>query len=290
MDLLLAAARFVHHAAAIQLFGVAAFYWLLSPLEVKRATRRASQRVAVISSGLLLISGLAWLMATAAMMADGPADAINAGVISTVLTETSFGRVWGPRLLICTLALLGSLVPNRAGWWTVVAAATLALGSLGLVGHASGAAGVLGTLNEASQILHLLSSGFWLGALVPLLFCLILFRDPARAPAADLALRRFSGLGHLAVALLIGTGVANSWFVVGADVSVTSPYQLLLLAKVAIAGLMCALAIVNRYVFMPRIPGGGPGAGELARGTVAEIILGTGIIGLVSVIGMLSPH
>lgn len=290
MDLLLAAARFVHYAAAIQLFGIAVFYWLLSPAQLQTVSQRVTRRITIASSGLMLISGVAWLMAAAAAMGDGPSDAINPGVISTVLTETSFGRVWGPRLLMCTLALLGSLVQSRAGWWTVVAAATLALGSLGLVGHASGASGVLGTLNKASQILHLLSSGFWLGALVPLLFCLTLFRDPARAPAANLALRRFSGLGHLAVALLIGTGVANSWFVIGADVSVASPYQLLLLAKVAIAGLMCALAIVNRYVFMPRIPGGGPGAGELARGTVAEIILGTGIIGLVSVIGMLSPH
>ena len=30
---------------------------------------------------------------------------------------------------------------------------------------------------------------------------------------ADLALRRFSGLGHAAVALALASGVANSWFV-----------------------------------------------------------------------------
>lgn len=290
MDLLLAVARFFHYAAAIQLFGVAAFYWLLSPLDVQAATRAAAQWVAIVSCALLVLSGLAWLMATAAAMGDGPADAINPAVIATVLTQTGFGKVWGPRLVVCAIALVGSLLSNRAGWWTVVVAATLALGSLGLVGHAASDAGVLGVFNETSQVLHLLSSGFWLGALVPLLFCLVLFRDPAKALAADQALRRFSGLGHVAVALLIATGVTNSWFVLGSTLDLGSTYQLLLLAKVGIAGLMCALAIVNRYVFMPRIPGGGPGAGELARGTVAEIVLGAGIIGLVSVIGMLSPH
>jgi putative copper export protein len=53
---------------------------------------------------------------------------------------------------------------------------------------------------------------------------------------------------------------------------------------------MCVLAIVNRYVFMPRIPHGGPGARQLGHGTVAEIVPGGAILLLVSMIGMMSPH
>jgi len=289
VDVLLAAARFAHYAAAIQLFGVAAFYWLLSPLQGREATRRTARITAIVSSILLLVSGIVWLLAATAEMGDGPADAFNLDVIQTVLGQTGFGRIWGPRLVVCALAVVATLIRADWAWWLVLLTATVALGSLGLIGHAAIDTGLLGVLNETSQSLHLLSSGFWLGALVPLVFWLRLFRDPRLEPIADLTLRRFSGLGHFAVAVLLLSGVANTWFVLGSNFDFAGTYEQLLLVKIGIAGLMCMLAIVNRYVFMPRIPHGGPGARQLARGTIAEIVLGMGIIALVGVIGMLSP-
>ena len=56
-----------------------------------------------------------------------------------------------------------------------------------------------------------------------------------------------------------------------------------------IVGIMIVLAIVNRYVFMPAIPNGGPGLNQLRLGTIAEIVLSGGVIGLVSILGALSP-
>ena len=52
---------------------------------------------------------------------------------------------------------------------------------------------------------------------------------------------------------------------------------------------MIVFAIVNRYVFMPAIPNGGPGLNQLRLGTIAEIVLSGGVIGLVSILGALSP-
>ncbi|MEP7241602.1 MAG: CopD family protein, partial [Devosia sp.] len=202
---------------------------------------------------------------------------------------TDFGHIWGPRLIVSALAVLAAL--PRADWarWFALALATLLLGSLGLVGHGAIGSGLVGLLNETSQALHLLSSGFWLGALLPLLYLLSLFRNPALAHQADVALRRFSGLGHLAVAILLLSGVANTWFVIGTNGNLSAPYQQLLLLKIGIAGTMCLVAIANRYLFMPRIPNGGPGARQLARGTIAEIVLGAIILGLVATIGMMAP-
>jgi putative copper resistance protein D len=115
-------------------------------------------------------------------------------------------------------------------------------------------------------------------------------RDPRHALDTDVALRRFSGLGHAAVALALASGVANSWFVLrDTPLSLTSTYQLLLLIKVALVGSMCILALVNRYVFMRAIPTNDPGARGLRDGTIAELVIGTGVIALVSVIGLLSP-
>jgi putative copper export protein len=52
---------------------------------------------------------------------------------------------------------------------------------------------------------------------------------------------------------------------------------------------MCFLALVNRYVFMRVIPAGDPGALKLRDGTVAELVIGTVVIALVSVLGLLPP-
>ena len=92
------------------------------------------------------------------------------------------------------------------------------------------------------------------------------------------------------MALALGSGIANSWFVLHeAELSVGSTYQLLLLFKVGLVGGMCLIALVNRYVFMPQIPTGPAGARRLRDGTVAELIIGTVVILLVSILGILSP-
>ena len=133
-------------------------------------------------------------------------------------------------------------------------------------------------MNRTSQVLHLLASGFWIGSLVPLLFCLRAMLNSEHAAGAQAALQRFSGLGHFAVAIVIATGLANGWLLLrDTGIDLTSPYQQLLLAKVSIVGIMIVLAIVNRYVFMPAIPNGGPGLNQLRFGTIAEIVLSGGL-------------
>jgi putative copper resistance protein D len=289
MDVLLAAARLLHFAAAIQLFGIAAFYALLLPDALRPALERPFRRVAFLSALLTLLGGIVWLLATAGSMANGLADAVNPQIVGTVLSQTAFGRVWGPHLVLAGLALIAVAWRGKLGWWLLTILATAVLGSLGLVGHAAIDAGVVGILNRISQVLHVLSSGFWLGALVPLLFVLPRFGNASTELLADQTLRHFSGLGHMAVAVLLLSGLANTWFILGPRVDLAAPYEQLLVIKIALAGSMCLLAIVNRYVFMPRIPHGGPGARLLAHGTVAEIVLGGLILGLVSVLGMLAP-
>jgi putative copper resistance protein D len=279
----------LHFAAALQLFGIAAFHVLLVPRALRPVLDRPFRVIAISSAILALSSAIAWLLAAAGTMGSGPADMVNPDVLGAVLFQTGFGRVWGPRLIGCVLAVGVAFVAGEAAWWAALVLATLVLGSLGLVGHAAIDSGLLGLLNQTSQVLHVLSSGFWLGALLPLLFVLVLFRNPAREPMADETLRRFSGFGHTAVAILLLSGVANTWFILGQRVDFAVPYVQLLLIKVALAGTMCVLAIVNRYAFMPRIPHGGPGARLLSHGTVAEIVLGALIIALVSALGILAP-
>jgi copper resistance protein D len=289
VDTALAVVRFLHYAAAIQLFGIAVFESWMAPSSLADGLLPESRRVASFSASTLLASGLVWLALTAGSMGDGWGDVLDPQVLWLVLTATEFGHVWVAVLSLAAVAVIVSLTIGPRRWGVLAVIAALALGALGLTGHATIDTGPLGAASRASQAIHLVSSGFWFGSLLPVVFCLRQIHDPRYAVAADAALRRFSGIGHAAVALALATGVANSWFILrNASLSFGSAYQLLLAAKVTLVGTMVLLAIVNRYVFMPRIPNGS-GARQLRNGTIAEIAMGSVVIAIVGALGMLPP-
>lgn len=292
MDLSLYVVRFLHYTAALQLFGIAVFQVWIAPPQLRHAITDTSRRIAIASAAVLLVSGLAWLMFMAGSMGSGWTDITNLSVIGTVLRVTQFGQVWFWHLLLVALLLPIAALGLRgsAGWAALALLSTLALGSLGLIGHAAIAEGYAGLLNRSSHILHALSSGFWLGSLLPLLYSLRMLKSPELGVPANVALRKFSGLGHYAVAIALASGISNSWFILrNVEINPAVPYQSLLLLKIALVGVMLLLALVNRYVFVPRIPNNGPGARQLHDGTIAEIVVSAAILTLVAMLGVLSP-
>jgi putative copper resistance protein D len=104
-----------------------------------------------------------------------------------------------------------------------------------------------------------------------------------------LALQRFSSLGQIAVATVLATGVVNSWFALDAWPTGSSPYQALLLAKIALVAIMVALALANRYVLLPRFDTTPYALSLLRWSVIGEAILGLGAVGLVSIFGILAP-
>jgi putative copper resistance protein D len=103
---------------------------------------------------------------------------------------------------------------------------------------------------------------------------------------------RFSTSGHVAVALVIATGLIDTLLVVGKlPLDWSLPYQLLLAAKMALVAVMVGLAVVNRYVFVPRLARNRDGAtAAILRATMAEIAIGTAVLALVAWFGTLDPH
>jgi putative copper resistance protein D len=290
METALSIVRFLHYSAAIQLFGTAIFETWIATEALSLGLLSTSRRIAIFNAWLLLGSAVVWLGLEAGNMGDGWADTVNPTVVGLVITSTTFGQVWLFNLAFAAIAVVvaHTLGPRRFAALAIFA--TLALGGLAFIGHAMSETGALGTLSKASQVVHLLSSGFWFGSLLSVVLVLRQIRDPRYTLDTDIALRRFSGLGHAAVALALASGLSNTWFVLrDSPLTLTSTYQLLLAIKVALVGTMCVLALINRYVFMPAIPAGDPGAKRLRDGTVAEVIIGTVVIALVSVIGLLSP-
>ena len=104
------------------------------------------------------------------------------------------------------------------------------------------------------------------------------------------ALRRFSGLGHLAVATVLATGALTTWLILGAlPLDLSSPYQTLLLTKIALVVIMIILALMNRYVLLPRLHGALSAVRLLRWSAIGELVAGLAAIGLVSALGILPP-
>ena len=278
MSLPLVAARFVHFAATLGLFGASLFAAIFAEGELRRTLSRFALPLALIS----LVSAGLWLVFLAREMADGE---IGFGVLGEVLTDTAFGAVWRFRLVL----LLALALWPRAGY-ARLALAALATASLGLVGHAAREDGVLGLLHRGNHALHLLAAGAWIGGLAPFLICLRVFFANPEGRDALAAMRRFSFFGHFAVATTLLTGVVETGLTLRAlPWPPDTPYRVDLCVKIAVVVAMAALALVNRYVFAPRIGRSSSAARALAAGAVGEIALAGMALALVSRFATFDP-
>jgi copper transport protein len=136
-------------------------------------------------------------------------------------------------------------VPEKARARDEDLAAICGLGVLatyGGVGHA--AAGDTPTLALLSDTTHLAAASLWLGGLVLLAACLL---PRGRTGELAEALPTFSRLALGSVTVLVGTGVYQSWREVWPVPSLWSTrYGAILLAKVAVVGLIVAVAWYSR--------------------------------------------
>ncbi len=298
----LAGARFFHLACAIILFGGTSFV-LYSRLDVGRS-KRLTPLPAILATAALgaLLSGLAWFVLTAANMSGALVDALDRETLSSVLWDTSFGLVWALRvpLMILILAVIwwrrASALSRRAIALLSFLAAIL-LASLAGVGHTQVHEGVSAGVHVTADAVHLLAAGAWLGGLLPL--CLFLAPHRTAHVSNDEAVRilsRFSGMGYVAVAVLIASGSINSWFLIGSlPHLIDTSYGQLLLSKLGLFGLMLLLALSNRFRLVPAIAQSKTATGSerllarLRRQVGGELVLALLVVGILSVLGTLSP-
>ncbi|MFS7242189.1 copper homeostasis membrane protein CopD [Serratia proteamaculans] len=282
--------RFVHFAAVMLMFGSSLFTALLSPQRLSPYLTRDVRPLLVSCTWLAGLSAVALLAIQAGQMGDGWADTWRLDVWWAVL-GTTFGEVWRWHLGISLLALLSLWLADPRRTQLLALLSTLLLVSMAFIGHAAMHEGTLGVLHRVNHALHLLAAGYWFGSLLPLLVCLRYLAQPQSRSDAVTTLIRFSRWGHLAVALVVLTGVINSLIILGSwPLDVDSPYQRLLLFKTALVALMVMVALANRYAIVPAMSS----MPQLAqRGLVLacwiEVGLGAGVLLLVSLFATYAP-
>ncbi|MFE1799180.1 copper resistance CopC/CopD family protein [Streptomyces sp. NPDC059517] len=246
-------ARYVSYAGFILLVGGSAFVlacW-------QRGTGvRAVQRLVV--SGWLALTGatLAMLMLRGSYTGSGKfGDIFDLNLLSEVL-QTKTGAALVSRLLLLAAAALfiavlfgayekredeeekGDLTFGLAIGGFVVAAGLAA--TWAMAEHAS--TGLQAGIAMPADVLHLLAVAVWLGGLSTLL--VVLYRAPSIERSA---VQRFSQVAFGSVAVLVVTGIYQSWRQVGSWSALTGTwYGQLLMIKVGLVVVLVGIAWISR--------------------------------------------
>jgi putative copper resistance protein D len=223
--------------------------------------------------------------------------AVDGGALWSVFVETSFGRLWIMRLALATLVLF-LLTGTHENRLAPLLSALLLL-SLAGVGHTRVSDGASHLVHLLADATHLAAAGAWLGGLLPLGYLLAGVRPSAireDSRNARIALQRFSGMGSVAVALLVGSGLIKSWFLVGSLSALTrTPYGQLLLGKLGLFLSMLVLAALNRFWLVPALARDlsserpYPDVRRLRYHVLGEQALGLCIVLIVGILGTFHP-
>ncbi len=280
--------RLLFDAAAIWLWGASAYLGSVVPDALARHLDQLLRPARTIAIATALAATAAMLPLRAASIGNGWTDAFSGELLHGILLETDVGRAWIFQACAAAFLMAVTGLHERRRLGQTVGAALLLI-SLTISGHAAMNSGWLRIAHRLNDGLHLLAGGAWLGALVPVLLILPMLGAGRFQTEARLALMRFSSAGHIAVVLVIASGIANMLLVIGTvplDWSVR--YQWLLSIKVVLVGIMVLVAVVNRYVFVPRLARDAS-LRALKACILAEIGLGVAVVGLVAWFGTLPP-
>lgn len=313
--------RVVHLGAAMLLVGAFAFLML-----VVWPTHRAEKlegptflayfdrlilRLADWSLLVMLATMLLGLWVQLATVTGRPLlEALTLPDLSRILSSTQYGLVWLIRFALMSLlaGLLWLREQERDGkdWWALrlegVVLATCVVAAQAWTGHSATADGVTLIVQVLVDGLHLVACGVWLGGVLLLERLLSWAKragDPGAAMSAAEVTRRFSAVGLATMSLLIATGVANAWTLVGTiPALVGTTYGRLLLLKVGLLLPLLTLAALNLLREKPRLVQAAVESssaetqrtlGRLRRNVRGEAILGGVILLIVGGLGVLPP-
>jgi copper resistance protein D len=259
---------------------------------VVRGMRGRLNWIVWIGLAVAVLSGLCWLVLLASDILDASfADVCLHGGLWSVLSDTRFGDVSTVRLAVAAGLALSIIGGRRLDWLKIILAASL-LGSLAVIGHAGATPGLAGRVHLASDVLHLLAAGTWVGGLLPLallLACVKSARSGDGPTIAARATRRFSVLGMIAVATLLASGIVNTWNLVGSfSALIDTDYGRLVTLKIGLFVAMISIAAVNRFSITPQLPALSA-TQALKRNSLGELALGMCVMLFVGALGTMPP-
>ncbi len=147
-----------------------------------------------------------------------------------------------------------------------------------------------GIFLHLNYVAHVLAAGAWVGALLPVI---LIMRDMSRqiTEQQTRAVRNFSIVGHFVVTIAVLSGLINALLIRDRLLPLfAGPYDMTLAIKIALVAAMIAIAIVNRYVIVPRISASGRETAILSILTTVEFALAVSVLIIVNILSTMNPH
>lgn len=261
------------------------------------------RRTMLLSALGALLGAVVWAAAQAALFFPN-AGFFDPGSLSIILIETGFGHVTLFRvgILIVAIAVILGFLPGRSASIVLSLLGGLAASSFAWAGHGAYDSGMSGAVHLGADILHLLTASIWFGALVALVILIIrslkLWTEE-EAISVLYGLERFSVFGPATVALILLTGIVNTWFLVGPARWMsffTTAYGIALTVKIILFGGMLVLAAINRYRLSPQLAeridkqiSTRSTLTKLRLVVMFETLLSIGVLGAVALLGTWEP-
>jgi len=251
------AVRFGLYLDLAVMFGVP-FFALLAP-GIRGVLPLGRILLAIAIAGLVL--SMFGLMALAASMAGVPLVEIDLETLTMILAMP-VGTAWLVRMASLAAVVLAAIALRRQPvTFLVIASAGGAVGlsTLAWNGHGAMDAAMTGWVHLGADIAHLIAAGAWVGAIIGLLALVLRSAEAFDAPALRATHRALDGFGLIGtaiVAVILVTGLINSWLLVGpANIGMlfTTLYGQLLLVKLALFVAMLGFAAANRYRLTPAL-------------------------------------
>jgi putative copper resistance protein D len=243
--------RFVHFTALMLTFGSALYGAWLAPTPFRRLMARRYLRLQQYAAAWSFLSAGLMLAIQGGLMGSGWPDVLSAPVWYAVL-QTRFGTVWLWQIILAAITLVVALMVPRSLPRQLLILSSAQFILLAGVGHATLHVGVTGAAQQINQALHLIFAAGWVGGLLPVIYCMRMAQRRWRQQAIA-TMMRFSRYGHLAVAGVLLTGIANVLFIRGVVSFWLLPWGQWLLLKFVLVMVMVVVALVNRYVLVPRM-------------------------------------
>jgi putative copper resistance protein D len=255
MILFFATIRAIHFASLMSMFGAGAYLTLLRRRWHLDISATGLRLLFLGGASLAFVTAIVWLCLVAGQMSGDWSQALNPASIGAVASSTRFGQVFLVRLVGLVALWLICFRKGPSQNLLPVVLAALLLGSLGLTSHTAASSGALAAGRAANDAVHLLAGGFWVGGLIVL--AMLMRRHRHNGAVLLEPLRLFSDWGMIVVAALVITGLINALSILPVSVgTLRDAYAKVLLAKVALASVMIALAMLNRWGVTPSMRGG----------------------------------
>jgi len=232
----------------------------------------------------MLVAGVATATAGLVLLAWAQQHASDA--IWTTFLGTSIGRAVVGRAVALTVVVLVAVWmrragPSRSAALVAVGGAFAAIAVHVSAGHA--ATGTYGWLKIGTQLVHFAAASVWIGGLAALLVGIRGLDPQDRARAV----RRFSTVAGLTLAVVVGSGTARAVAEIGSWGGLLSTaYGRVVLAKVGLVGVIAALGARNRWRNVPEAASSVTG---LQRTSRVELGAAVAVFGLTAVLSSLVP-